>query len=142
MVDIHKIMKWYEAIVSKKEQFVDIETLMKARAKLAIGGYDLSVEFAKEKQELRLLECDYDISKDKRVIKLMADTDPDTSKTYSSAKANQLADSELENIRIRIATLEGMTDGKSKVLAQTNKVLDAMQQDIAELRELRKGKNE
>lgn len=137
--DIYKVIDWYEAI-SQDEAFNDVATLMRTRDLLSA----YSVKFARKiKDELvqhRTDDFRYSVELKRKVIGLMATKDVHTQRSYSSAKANQIVEVELSDLHERVEIAEATLEGNKIILRQINHVLEAMRQDIAEMRALRDDK--
>lgn len=137
--DIYKVIDWYEAI-SQDEAFNDVATLMRTRDLLSA----YSVKFARKiKDELvqhRTDDFRYGVELKRKVIGLMATKDVHTQRSYSSAKANQIVEVELSDLHERVEIAEATLEGNKIILRQINHVLEAMRQDIAEMRALRDDK--
>lgn len=133
------IVEWYEQI-SKDESFNDIQTLMKKRGQLAAASVNLAKQIKDKHSWLRRESFYAGISKKRLVIELQTKTDPNTNKAYTSAKANAMADTEWADFEAPLEVTEVEIDGDKLVLKQINQVLEAMRQDIAEMRAEREGK--
>jgi hypothetical protein len=133
---VEEIIQWYEGI-SQDPAFNDVATLMQQRAKLAAILYSMSVTFAGLLKGYRRQEFLHEIALKRRIIMLTAETDNATGKAYSHAKAEAMAKVELSIEGEAVAASEGEIEGWKIYMRQANAVLEAMRQDIAELRKLR-----
>lgn len=131
-----EIIQWYED-VSRDPSFNDVATLMQRRAELAARLFGAAKTLASLTKGQRAAEYQYEINVKRRVIMLTAETDNATGKAYSHAKAEAMAKVELADEGLAIAKEEGTIDGWKIWIRQANAVLEAMRQDIAEMRKLR-----
>lgn len=131
-----EIIQWYEDI-SRDPSFNDVATLMQRRAELAARLYGAAKTLAGLLKGQRAAEYQYEVNVKRRVIMLTAETDNATGKAYSHAKAEAMAKVELSGEGLEIAKEEGTIEGWKIWIRQANAVLEAMRQDIAEMRKLR-----
>lgn len=131
-----EIISWYEDI-SRDPSFNDVATLMQRRAELAARLYGASKTLASLLKGHRASEYQYEINVKRRVIMLTAETDNATGKAYSHARAEAMAKVELSSEGLEVAKEEGTIEGWKIWIRQANAVLEAMRQDIAEMRKLR-----
>lgn len=131
-----EIITWYEN-VSRDPSFNDVATLMQRRAELAARLYGAAKTLAGLLKGQRAADYQYDVSMKKRIIMLTAETDNATGKAYSHAKAEAMARVELVDEGLEVAKQEGEIEGWKIWIRQANAVLEAMRQDIAELRNVR-----
>lgn len=130
------IIAWYEKI-SQDPAFNDIATLMQKRGQLSAELYKLSVTLQRVMAGHRKADYMYEIAMKRKVIDLTAMTDNATGRAYSHAKAEAMARVDFLDEGLKLAEQEGTIDGWKIRLRQGNAVLEAMRQDIAELRKLR-----
>lgn len=137
--DIYKVIDWYESI-SADEAFNDVGTLMRTRALLSAYSVKFARKIKEDAVSHRTNDFRYSVECKRRVIELMAKTDPHTQRAYTSAKANQMIEVEMSEMEESVEVADAMLDGNKIILKQVNHVLEAMRQDIAEMRVLRDDK--
>lgn len=130
------IVQWYERI-SRDDSFNDVASLMQKRGQLAASTVELAKRIKERGIMLRQLKFTTDLAMKRRFIELTQTTDPATGKTHTGAKADTMAWEQMADSHDKIETAEGEQEGDKIVLRQLNQVLEAMKQDIAELRNVR-----
>lgn len=133
------IIEWYEA-ACKDHSFNDIQGLIQRRGQLSASSVDLAKKIKDRHSELRRKMFLAETNKKRRIIELQTTIDGNTGKPYTSAKATAIADVESAEEMLPLEVVEVEIDGDKMILKQINQVLEAMRQDIADMRAAREGK--
>lgn len=133
------IIEWYESIC-KDDSFNDIATLMQKRGQLSAASVTMAKGIKDKMIEHRREDFNLTIECKRRKIDLLSQTDPATNKVYTNVKVTDLIDVEFSDRLANVVAMETIIEGDKIILKQVNQVLEAMRQDIAELRAIREGK--
>jgi ubiquinone biosynthesis protein UbiJ len=133
------IIEWYEKTACDPS-FTDIATLMQKRGKLSAHCVEMAKAIKDKMIEHRREDFRLTLASKRRKIELLSQTDPNTNKVYTNVKAADLIEVEFSDDLANVAAMETIIEGDKIILKQVNHVLEAMRQDIAELRGIREGK--
>lgn len=104
----------------------NLSYLMGMRKELSIKAFELGVFTAKYKRLLEETKAQRKSLFAKKKLRFLSDS--------TLGKAELQAESEIEEIRLNEANLDGNYIGSKIILEQCNEVISSMQQDISQLR--------
>lgn len=129
--DIYSIMGWYGNLPSG---YNDLETLMYKR-RMLVGMYGVMArEHNKNLKEFNNKHADRRIKEAKELLINLKDIDPSTEKFNTLGKAEAIALKNIEPEYRGVYALKGVIDGTKILMEAVDKCLQAMNQEIADLR--------
>lgn len=136
--EMFEIVEWYKL---NAEHLVPqhLQLLMQKRGKLAAYAVDYAKAILKFGKEYAKHHVDRSINVKIKSTELQSKVDPDAAngKTYTNARAVEIATIANEETYRLEYMAEANRDGHTLILRTINNVLDSMKQDIAEMRSIR-----
>lgn len=131
--DIYSIMAWYGNLPM---HFRDIETLMYKR-RLLVGMYGkMAQQYNKDIKEFNNKHADRRIKEAKELLVTLNDIDPKTEKYNTLGKSEATAIQNIEPEYRLVYALKGTIDGMKILMEAVDRCLQAMMQELADLRSL------